>query len=75
MALGAKIASDHVPCLISISTSIPKENIFCFENYWVEQPSFMDCVQSAWSQPSNKGHIPTIIVDKLKTLRFAVKKW
>jgi endonuclease/exonuclease/phosphatase family metal-dependent hydrolase len=28
--------SDHVPCLINISTRIPKSNIFRFENYWME---------------------------------------
>jgi len=28
--------SDHVPCLINISTVIPKGQIFRFENYWLE---------------------------------------
>jgi endonuclease/exonuclease/phosphatase family metal-dependent hydrolase len=27
--------SDHIPCLISISTDIPKGHIFCFENFWL----------------------------------------
>jgi endonuclease/exonuclease/phosphatase family metal-dependent hydrolase len=31
----AKTASDHVPCVVQIGTSIPKVNIFRFENYWV----------------------------------------
>lgn len=70
----AKTASDHVPCLISISTSIPKANIFRFENYWVHQPGFMDCVQEVWARSSHKSHISAIIVDKLKALRFALKK-
>lgn len=28
--------SDHVPCVVSISTSIPRKSIFRFENYWME---------------------------------------
>ena len=29
----AKITSDHIPCRISVSTKIPRENIFIFENF------------------------------------------
>lgn len=28
--------SDHTPCLITASTSIPKPLVFRFENYWLE---------------------------------------
>lgn len=66
----AKTVSDHVPCLIYISTSIPKAHIFRFENYWVHQPGFLDCVQEVWARPSHKAHISAIIVDKLKALRL-----
>ena len=31
----AKPTSDHVPCVVSISTSIPKAQVFRFENHWV----------------------------------------
>jgi hypothetical protein len=31
----AKTTSNHVPCVVQIGTSIPKVNIFIFENYWV----------------------------------------
>jgi exonuclease III len=71
----ARTTSDHVPCLVSICTSIPKANIFRFENYWVEHPGFMECVQQAWANPSSKQHITAVIVDKLKALRMALKKW
>ena len=71
----AKTASDHVPCLVTISTSIPKAHIFRFEIFWVHQAGFMDCVQEVWTRPSHKTHISAIIVDKLKALRFALKKW
>jgi hypothetical protein len=32
--------SDHVPCVISISTQIPRKSIFRFENYWLEHEIF-----------------------------------
>lgn len=36
--------SDHAPCIISISTSIPKRNIFRFEIYWMEHQEFLPLV-------------------------------
>ena len=71
----ARTASDHVPCVISICTTITKAHIFRFENYWVHQPGFMDCVREVWNKPSHKAHITAAIMDKLKSLRFALKKW
>src|SRR3954467_8697990 len=65
----AKTASDHIPYVVSISTSIPKVKIFRFENYWVEQAGFLDCVSQSWEIPSHKNHITAIIMDKLKRLR------
>jgi endonuclease/exonuclease/phosphatase family metal-dependent hydrolase len=37
----ARPISDHVPCVISINTTIPKAQIFRFENHWVRLPGFM----------------------------------
>jgi hypothetical protein len=37
--------SDHVLCVVSISTSIPKRSSFRFENYWMEHQDFMSIVQ------------------------------
>ena len=31
----ARTASDHVPCVVDINTTIPRSTIFRFENYWV----------------------------------------
>ena len=28
--------SDHCPCVVSISTTIPRTKVFRFENYWLE---------------------------------------
>jgi hypothetical protein len=37
--------SDHSPCLISISTDIPKAKIFKFENYWLLHDEFMPTLE------------------------------
>jgi hypothetical protein len=36
---------DHMPCLISISTDIPKAKVFHFENYWMMHEDFMQVMQ------------------------------
>jgi hypothetical protein len=41
----AKITSDHVPCKISISTRIPKANIFRFENFWAVKILLIQCAK------------------------------
>jgi hypothetical protein len=71
----AHTKSDHVPCVINIDTTIPKSNIFHFENYWVDQPGFTDCVKDSWNTPSHKLHLSAIITDKFKYLRQNLKNW
>jgi hypothetical protein len=71
----AKSSSDHVPCMVTIDTIIPKARIFRFENYWVEHPSFFDCVLKSWSKPSHKSSSSAILAHKLKCLRYDLKKW
>ena len=36
----ARNASNHVPCVVTIKTSIPKSNLFRFENYLVRSGGF-----------------------------------
>ena len=71
----AKTGSDHAPCVVNIDTKIPKAKIFRFENYWVDMPGFKDCVTHSWGMNSNKTHTSAVVVDKLKTLWFNLKKW
>jgi hypothetical protein len=71
----AKSDSDHVPCVVNIDTIIPKANIFRFENFWVEQAGFQECVKDAWIKDSNKISSAAILADKFKSLRYALKKW
>ncbi|KAG2557586.1 hypothetical protein PVAP13_8NG239509 [Panicum virgatum] len=43
--------SDHVPCLVSVTTDIPKGLVFRFENYWMQHENFLQIVQHGWSIP------------------------
>jgi hypothetical protein len=70
-----KTTSDHTPCVVSISTKIPKAKIFRFENHWVEQPGFFELVKDIWSQPVRAKSSANVISAKLKNLRHALKKW
>jgi len=45
----AKTTSDHVPCKVSIGTSIPRSNIFRFENFWPQCTSYAQVVEEAWN--------------------------
>jgi hypothetical protein len=46
----AKASSDHVPCMVTIDTAIPRANLFRFENYWVDNPTFLECVSNSWKK-------------------------
>jgi hypothetical protein len=71
----AKSSSDHVSCVVNISTNIPKVNLFRFESFWVDQPGFLEVVKSAWNKGSVKISSAAIMADKLKTLRQDLKRW
>jgi hypothetical protein len=62
----AKPTSDHVPYVVSIDTVIPKAKIFRFENYWVDQPGFLDCVKNSWEQHVRVLSPAAILSIKLK---------
>lgn len=69
----AKVTSDHVPCKIMINTSIPKSNIFRFENFWTEQNDFISVVENAWTQHINHGSSASSLAGKFKKLRYTLK--
>jgi hypothetical protein len=71
----AKITSDHLPCKIQIGTSIPKLNVFRFENYWVSHPGCADKVSSAWITPTRNFNSAHVISSKFKLLRRILKIW
>jgi hypothetical protein len=37
--------SDHWPCIMEISSKIPKTKLFRFENSWLEHENFLQLVQ------------------------------
>jgi hypothetical protein len=65
--------SDHVPCVISISTSIPKRSRFQFENYWMEHRDFLEVVQNGWVAPPHITDAAKIVTAKFKNLRKVLK--
>ena len=70
----ARPTSDHIPCVISIGTNIPKAQIFRFENHWIRMPGFMDVVKTIW-EINCPGDAAKCISSKLKLLRKGLKKW
>ena len=38
-------------------------------------PGFLDCVRQSWDIPSRKSSAAAVIADKLKTLRYDLKRW
>ena len=71
----AKPTSDHVPCVVSIDTVIPKANLFRFDNFWVQQPGFLDCVRGVWDSDVPNLSSSALLTHKFKLLRGALKKW
>lgn len=66
---------DHVPCLVIVSTDIPKGNILRFENFWLQREDFIAQVQSGWVLPYHVDDPAKIITAKFKNLRKTLKQW
>lgn len=64
---------DHIPCVLSIESKIPKSNLFRFENFWVNHSGFSDVVARSWSKPCHASNSAAVICKKLKTLRYDFK--
>jgi hypothetical protein len=71
----ARPVSDHIPCLISIQSSIPRSKVFRFEIYWVQHPGFKETVHAAWQTNVRKSNAAAIINAKLKNVKRDLKKW
>ena len=69
------IPSDHTPCLVNISTRIPKAKCFRFENFWLLDEQFPMILNSAWLSPVNTTDRAKIITAKLKILRKKLRDW
>ena len=67
--------SDHNPCVVNISTDIPKSKIFRLENYWMHHNHFLPIIQNAWSLPCTEQDPAKRISAKFKVTRQVLKKW
>jgi hypothetical protein len=71
----ARITSDHLPCRVQIGTSIPKANIFRFENFWLHHPECLEQIKTVWLTPVNVCNSAHTISAKFKLLRRSLKLW
>jgi hypothetical protein len=71
----ARPTSNHIPCKIQIGTSIPKAQVFRFENFWVDHPGFFDLVNFVWNTNVIASNSASRITAKFKLLRAALKRW
>ncbi|CAO2185858.1 unnamed protein product [Urochloa humidicola] len=69
-----KPTSDHTPIFLSISTAIPKPNLFRFENAWLHHQDFLPSVLPAW-HTGTQGDAAARLVRSLKAVRCASKVW
>jgi exonuclease III len=65
--------SDHVPLLVTASTSVPRASGFRFENAWLLDPLFLPTTLPSWSRPAAKTDAAGDIAARLKSFRSAAK--
>ena len=70
-----KPTSDHTPLLLSMSTKIPKSQIFRFENGWLLRQSFVQTVLPAWLDVRCIEDAAGQLAACLKSVRAASKVW
>lgn len=61
--------ADHTPCLISATTRVPRAQIFRFENYLLEHPSFNLIMQHGWDLHVTPTNEARALGAKFKNLR------
>lgn len=68
------IPSDHCPCIVSISTQIPRNKTFRFENHWLKHSEFQNILSQSWNDIviTDKARL---ITAKLKRLRKKLREW
>jgi hypothetical protein len=67
--------SDHVPCLVSFKSKIPKPKIFRFENFWLQFEGFMFVFQNSWIGQPNLIDKAKNLTAKFKNTRKVLKEW
>jgi hypothetical protein len=67
--------TNHSPCLITVSTDIPKAQAFRCENYWMMHEEFLQTIENGWNLPNNQTNKAKRMVYKLKSLRKILRQW
>jgi hypothetical protein len=67
--------SDHVPCLVSLKSKIPKPKIFRFENFWLHFEEFMSVFQNTWIGQQNLPDKAKNLTVKFKITQKVLKEW
>lgn len=67
-------ASDHVPLLLTASTTIPKGGCFRFENSWHRHQAFKESMRSVIASTIN-GRPGKSFIARLKSCRKAGRNW
>ncbi|CAN6236003.1 unnamed protein product [Urochloa humidicola] len=67
--------SDHTPILASLATSIPKANLFRFENAWLRNQNFLPAVLPSWHDAPRHADAAGRLAGHLKSTRAAAKVW
>ena len=67
--------SDHCPLLLSCSCDKPKYRHFCFENFWVKLPGFIETVQEAWQEEVLSRDAMVVLSVKMQRTAKALRSW
>lgn len=67
--------SDHCPCVVQISTHIPKNTVFRFENHWLKHQDYQNVLSHSWAITHSEPDSAKLLTAKLKTLRKCLKDW
>ncbi|WVZ61798.1 hypothetical protein U9M48_011614 [Paspalum notatum var. saurae] len=67
--------SDHKPIKLTVSTSVPKSQVFRFENAWLKNGSFLPTVTPAWHNAPLVSDAAGQLAACLKGVRAASKVW
>jgi len=68
--------SDHVPLLVTASSSAPVAQVFRYEKAWGLDPAFRELVAQVWARPRNAVEEPVgNLGRRLKWVRAECKKW
>jgi hypothetical protein len=71
----SKPISDHIPYVINIGSKVPKSKFFRFENFWLDQPDFLQTVELHWNSNPYYANAARTLCAKFKQTRAGLKSW